>query len=169
MSVVGRFAQGIAAIRPQLHPEHEWVLAEGLTVAQREAFTRLSTYDQRHLCAVYVALRSAGERDADLLKAALLHDIGKVALDGRVRFFDRVMFVLIGAVSSKLLEILTRLPARGWRRGIALARHHPRLGSVWAAQLGCSSRTCWLIEHHADDPPPNDRALHRLIAADHRA
>jgi hypothetical protein len=166
LSRFGRIPQGLSAIRPRLPPDRDMILNEALTPAQRMAFAALPVYDQHHLCAVYRALQSSGETDADLLQAALLHDLGKVALGGRVRLFDRVLIVLLGASSTRLLAIATTLPAPRWRLGLALAHHHPRLGAEWAQELGCSRRTCWLIAHHAENAPSHDAQLLRLVAAD---
>jgi hypothetical protein len=167
MSVVGRLAQGLSGLRPHLPDDRDEILEETLTPQQRAAFATLPVYDQRHLCAVYRRLRSSGENDPDLLRAALMHDLGKAALGGRVSLVDRTFNVLLGAIAPSLHDYLTRLPAPRWRLGLALAHHHPRLGAEWAAKLGCSERTCWLIAHHADVPPPSDSDLQRLKAADH--
>jgi hypothetical protein len=166
MSVRGRVAQGLSALRPRYPPDRDEILSDVLTPRQRAAFLSLPAYDQRHLIAVYRSLRADGETDSALLQAALLHDIGKAALGGRVRLLDRVILVVLQRASPRLLEWGSRLPAPRWRLGIVLARHHPRLGAEWAAELGCSPRICWLIAHHADDPPPDDPALRRLRAAD---
>jgi hypothetical protein len=104
VSLVGRFAQGLSAIHPRLPPDRDMILIESLSPAQRMAFLALPAYDQPHLCTVYRTLRSSGEMDADLLQAALLHDIGKVAIGGRVRLFDRVLLVVLGVSSPRLLE-----------------------------------------------------------------
>ena len=169
MSISGRVAQGLAALRPKLPVDRDAILAEALTPGQRSAFAMLPDYDQRHLCAVYRTLGAAGETDADLLQAALLHDLGKAALGSRVRLLDRVLHVLLDSTSPSLLDWATRLTAPRWRLGIALAHHHPRLGAEWAEQLECSARVCWLIAHHANDPPPHDAQLQRLIDADRSA
>jgi hypothetical protein len=98
----------------------------------------------------------------------LLHDIGKVAVNGRVRLIDRAAKVVLARVSPQLLSWLARLPAPRWRRGLALAVHHPRLGAARAADLGCSPRACWLIAHHEDEPAPEDDALTMLCRVDDR-
>ena len=166
MSLARRLGQGLSALGPRLPTDRDSILSETLTPPQRAVFELLPAYDQRHLCAVYRALQTEGETDSELRQAALLHDIGKAALGGRVRLIDRVFFVVLQSTSTRLLERATRLPAPRWRLGLALAHHHPRLGAEWAAELGCSPRTCWLIAHHADDPLADDPALRRLIAAD---
>ncbi len=146
--------------------ELENAVSSLLTDAQAAAFRQLSAYDQAHLFRVYQRLVAAGERDRDLLIAALLHDVGKATPSARVRLPDRVARVILRRCAPRLLDRLAQLPAPWWRAGLALAVHHPRIGARMAAALGCAPRVCWLIEHHEDDPPPPDPALLRLIAAD---
>ncbi|MCC6792875.1 MAG: hypothetical protein IT336_14385 [Thermomicrobiales bacterium] len=169
VAFVNRFRQGLTALSSRIPADRDRILADALTPELSNAFLKLPIYDQQHLCAVYRRLIAGGHDDPDLLQAALLHDLGKCALGGRVRIFHRVIVVLLGRVAPSWLARLADLPAPRWRRGVALAVHHPRLGADWARQLGCSERTCWLIAHHADDPPPADEALRLLIDADDRS
>jgi len=104
--------------------------------------------------------------DRDLLIAALLHDIGKWHPKGQIRLAHRVMRVVLGRFAPRVLNRLSSQSAKGWRRGFALAVHHPRLGAERAADLGCSPRVCWLIAHHEDDSAAHDPELQRLMLAD---
>lgn len=164
-----RLRQGFSALRPRLPHDRDEILAAVVTPAQAAAFRGLPAHDQAHLCRVCRILLASGVADRDLLAAALLHDVGKADAGGRVRLPDRVARVLLAWLAPRLLARLAALPAPGPRRGFALAVHHPRLGAERAAQLGCSRRTCWLIAHHEDEPPPDDPDLLRLMAADHAA
>lgn len=167
MTWCDRLRQGVQALLPAEPPaERDTIITAILTPEQAVAFRQLPAFDQRHLIRVYQRLCSAGERDKDVLLAALLHDIGKVGPEGRVRLPHRVARVLLRRIAPGLLAWLARRPAPRWRAGFALAVHHPALGAERAASLGCSERVCWLIAHHEDDPPAPDSALCRLIAAD---
>jgi hypothetical protein len=161
-----RLRQGLHALRPVIPPDREAILAEALTPGQAAAFRGLSPHDQAHLCRVYRWLRERGGVNRDLLVAALLHDIGKEHPAGQVRLLDRVARVVLVRLAPGLLRRLAAWPAPRWRRGLALAVHHPRLGAERAAALGCSARTCWLIAHHEDRPLPDDRELRLLVEAD---
>lgn len=159
-----RLRQGFSGLRPRRKPTGDCL--DQLSPAARAAFSRLSRYDQTHLCAVHDHIVELGFTNTDLLTAALLHDLGKAALGARVRMLDRTLNVLLAAAAPTVHRQLTRLPARRWRLGLALAAHHPTLGAEWARELGCTERVCWLIAHHADDPMPNDDELKLLAAAD---
>jgi HD domain len=164
--VAHRIRQGLAGIVPgrpvRLAPQ----LDETLTNSQREAFQHLSRYDQAHHVRVYQRLLASGVTDRDLLMAGFFHDLGKAALGRRVRLIDRTLAVLLAALAPPLHDRVTRLPAPWWRMGLALTKHHPRVGAELAAALGLSARACWLIEHHGDATPPKDQELLLLIEVD---
>lgn len=166
MGVSRRLAQGVDALFRRLPRDRDAILAEALSPPQDAAFATLPAFDQRHLCAVYRFLKARGVSSPELLQAALLHDLGKVANGGRVRLLDRAAKVVLETVAPGALHRLSALPAPRWRRGLALAVHHPVLGAAWAAELGCNERVCWLIAHHADEAPPDDPELALLIRAD---
>ncbi len=164
-----RLRQGLNALRPRVPANRNTMLSSTLTPRQATAFLALPEHDQAHLCRTFDILRSDGVEDADLLAAGLLHDLGKTDGASSVRLPHRVARVLLRRLAPRLLARLAHMPAPTWRRGLALAVHHPRLGAEQAASLGCSARTCWLIAHHEADPAPDDSDLRRLMAADHAA
>jgi hypothetical protein len=166
-----RVAQGIDALFPRVPADRDEILAAALTPEQRRAFLDMSSVDQAHVLRVYRAVKS-GEPAAssDLLVAALLHDIGKVSPDGRVRLVHRVLRVALAKFAPSTWRRLSALPAPRWRNGFALAEHHAGLGARIAERLGCSARTCWLIEQHGTRSfPIDDNDLRRLVEADYHA
>ena len=164
-----RVRQGLRALRPRLPADRDAIVAATLTPAQGSAFRALSTTDQAHLCRAYRALRAKAVADPELLAATLLHDLGKASREGRVRLPDRVARVILASVAPGLLRRLARVPAPGWRRGLALAVHHPALGAERAAAVGCSPRVRWLIAHHEDRSAMSDPDLALLALADREA
>jgi len=123
-----------------------------LTPPQLAAFCLLAPTDQRHAVRVLRALLARGERDADLLLAALLHDLGKADPQGlgRVRLPHRVSNVLARRLAPGFWDWASAQPGRGPLRGYYLLRQHPTLGATWAARLGVAPRACALIAAHQD-------------------
>ncbi len=165
-----RLSQGIGALIADIPIDREETLSTLLSPPQHDAFLNLPAHDQAHLLRVVAMIAQSDSTPShDLLVAALLHDIGKVSPNGRVRMPDRILRVLLSRYAPRLWVRLSRLPARGWRTGMVLAEHHPGLGAELAASLGCSGHACWLIAHHGDATLPNNSDLRRLVAADHAA
>src|SRR5688572_10858585 len=88
-----------------------------LTGPEQRLFFGQSATDQRHALRVAHLLLARGHPDRLLIRAALLHDVGK---SGRgVTLVHRVSWVVAGRLSPRLAAALARLGG-GWR---ALADH----------------------------------------------
>lgn len=140
-----------------------------LTEEQFALFQALPPGEQAHGLEVYRQLKDGGEAHPDLLRAALLHDIGK----GRapLRVWERVAIVLARAAFPEKAQEWGRGPAAGWRRPFVVAEQHPQWGAEMVAQTGASPLTVALIRRHQE--PYNSRLasmeeqlLGRLQAAD---
>jgi hypothetical protein len=108
-----RLRQFFAALTARLSQDDRAVVARALSPAERCLFERMPRYDQRHCLDVYNTLRAAGHDDAVLLKAALLHDCGKVGDDGRpIPLIYYGLFVVL----KRLLPGIYDLAERGGRR-----------------------------------------------------
>ena len=83
MRVGYRWRQFTAAVAARLTPEERSLVAVVLSPAELRLFERMPWHDQRHCLDVYALLRRGGYDDPLLLRAALLHDCGKVDDDGR--------------------------------------------------------------------------------------
>src|SRR5215212_2168944 len=84
LSSVGyRLRQFFAALMARLTPAERELVARTLSRAELALFERMPCYDQRHCLDVCITLRAGGYDDALLLRAALLHDCGKVGNNGR--------------------------------------------------------------------------------------
>jgi hypothetical protein len=142
------------ALRAQLS-DAEWALVE-----------RLTPGDRAHLLDVRRRLEVMGCGDADVLKAALLHDVGKVDDRGRVYLAHRVAVVLLRRWAPWALPVLARPNGRRWCHGLYLAVTHPGVGAEFARRAGCNSRVCWLIAHHHDASADGDAGLAMLRAVD---
>lgn len=110
-------------------------------------FAEMPTADRRHALDVAARLAAAGERDPDLLAAALLHDAAK---GHRMRLWHRVAGVLLEAVAPRTLARLASADQRSWRYPFHLYLHHAALSADAALAAGCSPRTAALIRGSID-------------------
>ncbi|RLT28167.1 MAG: HD domain-containing protein [Chloroflexi bacterium] len=156
-----RVRQVWISARPALRASEVLIVRERLNDAERALFVAMDPRDRRHSMDVLQLLRQRGTPSATLETAALLHDIGK----GQMHLHERVLFVLIGVVSSRLRHRLEREGQRGLRGAFWRLRHHPEIGAVLLNDAS-TERVCWLVLHHTDRRPPDDAELLELIAAD---
>ena len=155
-----RVGQFLASLRPRVTDEEQACLGAWLPPMAVELFRGMPLRDQRHSLDVYHALRDAGCDQADLLAAALLHDVGKSVHDGRpIRWWHRVLVVLMEAARPGLVDRLASDVRDSWRYPFYAQRHHPGQGAQLARQAGCSELTATLIAQHQDKlsgPPANE-------------
>ncbi|MEX1158725.1 MAG: hypothetical protein WEC79_07345 [Thermomicrobiales bacterium] len=136
--------------------------------AQWFLLARLSPFDRAHHLRVHTVVVESGYDDPDLLRAALLHDIGKADDRGRVNAVHRAAHVLLERLSPTLL---TRVigSGDGFRHGLWLSVLHPALGASLASEAGASARCCALIASHADHAGGADPLQAALASADDAA
>ena len=116
--------------------------------------------DQRHGARTAQWLITNGQKNPELLAAALLHDIGK----GKQRTRDRVVHVL--ASWSQTGQIIGKhTSAIELRRAIARSREHSELGAQKLETSGASPRVIELTRLH-HKPPGTDTMLELLQRAD---
>ena len=168
MAILYRVNQFLRQVRRGPDPAIDAALRALLTDEQWRLVQRLTPADRRHLLAVHAELVRDGWRDPDLLRAALLHDVGKAGNLRRVGLSHRVANVLLNAFAPSLLARMADPDDRGWRQGLYLARHHAALGAEMARTAGVSERTSWLIAHHHDGTISGDTALNVLHRIDER-
>lgn len=125
----------------------DWVKAQDiLNSAELELFQALPVPDQNHSLRVLRTLESAGEEDPDLLKAALLHDIGKTLHP--LRRWERVFYVLLGWLLPKTAQAWGEKDPRGIHRSLVIIKKHPEWGAELAGKAGSSRQVIWLIRNH---------------------
>ena len=131
---------------PAITEEEQEAIELLLNPAQQELFSRMPELDQRHCLHVYRTLRGMGREDKDLLRAALLHDVGKEGAS----LWHRVACVILGKTCPGLLRRLAQERPGSWRYGFYSNSQHARRGAALAEASGASAVTVNLIRVHQD-------------------
>jgi len=139
-------------------------------------FTRLQPSEKAHAIEVLHSVREQSE-DADLLAAALLHDIGKIIQP--LKTWERALIVLarparVHGVIDPLVDETTPEKPQGWARALVVAEKHPAWGAQLARKAGASQTLVQLIRRHQDPLPAEpvsriDALLALLQEADDRS
>ena len=125
----------------------EWeTVGSILTPSEQKLFKELPVPDQNHSLRVLETLQTEGETDPDLLKAALLHDIGKARHP--LRRVERILAVLIRGALPRLAASWSQKDPIGIQRALVVIQQHPDWGAEMAKSAGSSQLVVWLIRHH---------------------
>ncbi len=168
-----QFFQGLSAHVSVAESER---VAEILPEAAVALFARMPIDAQRHSLNVLYTLCAAGYDQPDLLVAALLHDVGKVAANDagvRLGLWLRGPLVLLAAIAPAWLDAWAVAdPQQHWRYALYVHFEHPQIGATWARATGCTPDACWLIAQHQAtgclDSDPRCPLLLALQTADGR-
>ena len=107
-----RIRQGLRNFSATMRPEDWQLVDERLDRQERDLFDLMEPADQRHSVDVLRTLLGEGEEDPHLLKAALLHDVGKSR--SRIGVIPRTLAVLGSALFGQR-RIMVPWPAGpGW-------------------------------------------------------
>ncbi len=158
-----RVTQFFHTLSAPLRPLDEAYAARHLSPTLLECFQAMPRAEQHHSIAVCRALETQGYHDADLLTAALLHDVGKSLAP--LWIGERVAVVLVEHYTPTLAKRWSQGEASGWRRGFVVRQHHPEWGADLVAQAGASSTVVELIRQH-HNPPGDNTLLAALQAVD---
>ena len=157
-----RSRQFFRSVGASISAEDRAEVAQRLNAEQQRLFYAMTARDQRHCLDVFHALQSDRHDDPDLLLAALLHDVGK----GPVRLWHRVAYVLIRAVSPRLLRRLASDSDSGWRRSLASFSDHSRRGAALVEATGAPEAVVSLVRLHSGDETVDDPRVAILRAVD---
>lgn len=168
---IARSRQGLRALRAGFLPATALPkeIAALLDDRQRVAWNALPAIERAHLARVGRLLLARHEPSADILLAAVFHDIGKHTERGSVRLPYRVARVMLDRFAPDVIVRLRTMPgASGLLYPLWVSVHHARIGMEMATSLDLPPRVCWLIAHHEDEPPVSDVDLAALQWADDR-
>jgi hypothetical protein len=172
-----RFWQWWQQVRSGPLPETAWAeVTTALSEPERALFARFRFSDQWHSYRVFCTLRAAGQTQPELLKAALLHDIGKT--QAPLTIWERTLIVVLGRFMPRRTagwgkeEMANgRFEVERWRRPFVVKQQHPEWGAAMVEPAGSGRLVVSLIRRHQDALPEQlltteDRLLAFLQWAD---
>ena len=156
---------GVEALCSNDHVEVQKLLASVSSEAHALFYT-MSLADQQHSLRVCRGLQTSGCQDVEMLRAALLHDVGKA--QGRVPFWTRPAIVLGKLCIPHMLAQLCVVPTSAtfaqlplWRRTLSYAWWHADVGANLCEAVGLSKQTVLYIRTHHQAHGPA-AALHAV-------
>lgn len=131
-----RLHQLLAALTAHISLDEHLMLAMFLSPGEQRLFERMPLFDRRHCLDVYHTLMGAGHRDPHLLKAALLHDCGKVSDQGEaIPLLYYGLFVILKAVAPDLYWRAVR-NGRGFFQPFAIHAVHDKRSAELVQLVG---------------------------------
>lgn len=128
-----------------------------LSPAERALFNRMRPADRAHALRVAHRVEGVGYDDAPLVKAALLHDVGKAGHG--IHLLHRVLRVLLAVLIPGLLALIAG-PDAGWHEPFHALVYHAGMGADLLASAGSDPLTVALVRYHDAPNIPADLAAH---------
>ncbi len=135
----------LRALLPALAPPDDAYAERVLPPNEFRLYLNMDPRDRQHACEVARTLRERHPGASDeLVRAALLHDVGKA---GRpYRLLERILVHLVPAPDT------AAEPRRSGLAGaLQMKRHHPAYGAAMIRAAGGSERVARLVAHHPDE------------------
>jgi hypothetical protein len=153
-----RIRQFMQAVRGRVTPA-EWELVQRtLPPAELRLFQAMPRYDQRHCLDVYWTLWHAGQRAPLLLRAALVHDCGKIDDQGRPMQLTWYMLVTLLRI-VRPLYVAAAASGRGPFLPVRIYAEHAWRGSRMLAAANAPAEIVAMVRHYHDPAPQGDAAI----------
>jgi len=168
----GRLWQGIQVLTAWLRPVRDDLAQQYLSIAEFALFMQMPRPDRQHHLRVLADLLKQGHQHPALLKAALLHDVGKSRYPFRLP--EKTLVVLVKNFLPGKFRTWSQSPPQGWKRPFVISAHHPAWSAEMAAAAGMEVLPLELIARHqeklkAAPQTEADQLLLLLQAADDRS
>jgi len=145
-----RLSQFFRALKAHLSHEERTQVAQALTPAELRLFERMPQHDQRHCLDVYWLLLRGGYDDPLLLRAALLHDCGKIDDNGRpIPLLYYGLFVVLKRGAPALYAWAAR-DGRGPLRPFATHAAHDQRSARMAEIAGSAPEVVATLRDYAE-------------------
>lgn len=138
-----------ALLKPEIHIP-TGAIQPYLTPAELPLFRQMQPSEQRHSYLVFKRLRESGQTEANLLSAALLHDVGKIL--SPLSILDRVLIVVGRYLFPKASRRWGTGAPKGLRRPFVVAACHGEWGADLVEKAGGPALTVELIRRHHEPP-----------------
>lgn len=161
MAAFYRFKQFWNALFSKLSHEDIVLLKAYLNDQEQLLFSGMDRQTQTHCVRVArttlkMLSKYSSSNEQVVIKAALLHDIGKPP--NVIRTFDRVLIVLLNKFAPRLFEKLLECPRNygHFHKAIISYKRHPELGAKLAETFNLSEEIVTLIKQHHHEESPNE-------------
>lgn len=164
-----RIKQFIKSFFVKIKPIDYNLLNKYLNQKERELFFKLAKRDQRHSFDTIWKLINRGYDEKDLLKFALLHDIGKK--EGRINLFNRISYVILERLWPEyIVKLNIDSKRKSFKNGLYCLKNHPRIGADLLAEIGEDQEIIeWVKEHHNLEAIKMNKNLKSLREADDKS
>ncbi len=117
-------------------------------------FRQMTPAEQCHAYCVWRTLKTQGQTDADLLIAALLHDVGKSRFP--LAAWEKAVIVLGIRFAPRTAHLWGNHSGKltWWTRPFVVARRHPAWSAEMVSAAGGSPLAVELIRRHQDQLTP---------------
>ena len=170
--ITGRIRQTIQFVFAWGRPVQDDLARDYLSDAEFDLYMNMSRPERQHHLRVLNDLVTDGHTHAALLKAALLHDVGKTRFGFSLP--ERVLVVLVKVLLPGKFSVWSQADPRGWKRPFVISAQHPDWSADMCAAIHVDPLTIDLIRRHQSqlNGSPRteaERMLLLLQAADDRS